>query len=655
VKPGPRGPSDDASVESRGELERLRTAERLLTSITRHAPDYILHFDRQGVISYMNRPPPGYRMEEVIGSNVRKWMLPEYHEAFAAALERVYETAALSSYESVGAVTGRYYVNRISPVLDEGGVASAVLITHDVTELKRAEQQRAEAEDRYRVMVEASFEGLCISVAGDIKHANRAAEAMFGYGPEGLVGIHASQITTPESAAVVLRNIAAGYEAPYEVMGVRKDGSTFPFEALGRNVRYDGESARITGMRDLTEAHREQAAQTRREARVQHAQKLETLGVLAGGIAHDFNNLLSVVVSNAELALRALDDKARVKRCLEQVVEAAQRGGGFTHQLLVYAGKGDPHTELVDLGAFLSDLGNLLRVSVPNNATLRYELCPELPAVEVDPVQLQQVAMNLIMNASEALHDGVGEVVIRTTGVDLTDDDEVGKELELPAGRYAAVEVSDTGVGMDAAARARIFDPFYTTKSAGRGLGLAAALGIVRSHRGGIEVESTPGVGTRIRVLLPAATDATPKAVEAHEKVAGTQATTVLVAEDEPPLARVLLVALETAGHRVISAADGREALELFRAHADDISVALLDVTMPGMDGFALLAELRKIAPDLPVVLSSGHSTHGRDPRITEQRNVLFLAKPYQLNELAAAVQSALDARKRSRPGEPKG
>ncbi|HMR80751.1 MAG TPA: PAS domain S-box protein, partial [Polyangiaceae bacterium] len=348
-------PDEDESTQSgaptppTGEVERLRAVERLLTSITLHAPDYILHFDRAGVISYMNRPPPGHRMQDVLGTNVRRWMEPAFHEAFGAALQRVYETAALASYESVGSVTGRDYVNRISPVLVDGVVESAVLITHDVTELKHAERERAEAEERYRTLVEASFQGLCISVAGEIIHANRAMEEMFGYGPGELVGVTAAQLATPESAAVVLRHIQEGVEAPYEGTAVRKDGSTFPCELLGRNVKYDGKPARITGMRDLTEMRREEAARARRESRVQHAQKLETLGVLAGGIAHDFNNLLTVVASNADLAMRELGDSQQVKASLEQISAAVQRGSGLTHQLLVYAGQVDPRTETVDL------------------------------------------------------------------------------------------------------------------------------------------------------------------------------------------------------------------------------------------------------------------------------------------------------------------
>lgn len=647
-------PDEDESTQSgapatptppTGEVERLRAVERLLTSITLHAPDYMLHCDRAGVISYMNRPPPGYRMQDVIGTNVRRWMEPAFHDAFGAALQRVYETAALASYESVGSVTGRYYVNRISPVLVDGVVESAVLTTHDVTELKQAERERAEAEERYRTLAEASFEGLCISVVGEVIHANRAMEEMFGYGPGELVGVTAAQIATPESAVVILRHIQEGVEAPYEVTGVRKDGSTFPCELLGRNVKYEGKPARITGMRDLTEMRNEEAERARRESRVQHAQKLETLGVLAGGIAHDFNNLLAVVASNADLAMRGLGDSQQVKASLEQINAAVQRGSGLTHQLLVYAGEGDPRTETVDLGATLAELADLLRVSVSKKAELHYELAPDLPVVEVDPSQLHQLAMNLILNASEALLDGAGEIQIRTAAVEVDADSERARELHLSPGSYVAFEVADTGTGMDATTQLRIFDPFYTTKFAGRGLGLSAVQGIVRSHGGAIEVESTLGEGTRFRVLFPAkegAPSARPEALQAHP---APRVTTVLVAEDEGPLARVLRVALTTAGHSVLAACDGNQALELFRENADEISVALLDVTMPGMDGFEVLAELRKIAPSLPVVLSSGYPSHGRDARVAEDGAVWFLAKPYPLDELQATVQRALESK----------
>ncbi len=629
-------------TDEAAELARLRAVERMLTSITAHAPDYMLHFDREGVISYMNRAPPGHRLEDVIGTNVCKWMEPASHEAFGRALEEVFETSSLASYESVGSVTGHYYVNRISPVIVDGRVESAVLITHDITDLKNAERQRAEAEQRYRAMAEALFQGLAILVDGRMTYANRALEAMLGYGPGELVGRRPQDITTPESTEVALRNIRAKVETPYEVVAVRKDGSTFSCEVLGRSVTYDGRPARITGFRDLTDQRRQEADQARREARVQHAQKLETLGVLAGGIAHDFNNLLAVVVCNAELALRTPEDVSKVRECLGQIGAAAQRGSSLTNQLLVYAGQGDPRTEVVDLGEAIEDVGEMLRVSVPKKARVSYELSPELPPVKVDPAQLQQLAMNLIINAAEALPDGSGSIRICTGVTELAAESARCADLHLSPGRYVTLEVSDTGAGMDAATRQRIFDPFFTTKFAGRGLGLAAVQGIVRSHGAAIEVDSEPGKGTCFRVLLPVATEPATGRPASKTPQTSPQTATVLVAEDEPPLASVLQVALEALGHVVLLAEDGPTALQLFRDNERDVDLALLDVTMPGMDGFELLEGLRALAPSLPVVLSSGYSDHARDPRVVAGERVWFLPKPYQLTQLEDAVRRAL-------------
>ena len=487
------------------ELERLRAAESLLRSIAANAPDFILQFDREGTISYMNRPAPGFTLEQMIGSNVRRWMEKESHEDFGRTVDCVFETALLSSYESVGSVSGRCYINRVSPVIENGRVTSAILITHDVTELKEAERSLRESDARYRALVDASFEGVAISVEGRVVAANPAMAAMFGCKVEELIGLSAADLTTAESSALVAKRIAEEYEAPYEIVAMRRNGTTFPCEALGRGIVYSGQPARITGLRDLSERHRQTAERARLEERLHQAQKLETLGLLAGGIAHDFNNLLNVILGSLELAWPAPDDPADLEKNLEQARLAALRAGDLTQQLLVYAGRGRRQTQALNLNAMLTEVVDMLRVSLAGNVEFELSLDRDLPLVQADIAQCRQVAMNLIINASEARKNGKGTVRIQTGALEADERfllDCVNGGDALP-GHYVFMEVADDGVGMDAATLSRVFDPFFTTKTRGRGLGLASVQGILRAHKGAVRVSTTVDRGTTFSILLP--------------------------------------------------------------------------------------------------------------------------------------------------------
>ncbi len=632
------------SADTESELERLREAERRLRSITEHAPDFILEFGRDGVITYMNRAAPGHTLDDMVGSNVRQWMEPTAHADFDRCVQHVFETGETSSYESVGAITGRHYNNRVSPVLSDSSITSAILITHDITDIRVAEHQLAEAERRYRALVESSFEGLCISVDRTLIYGNQAMADMFGYTLEEMVGLSPATMATPESAEVIKRNVAAGVETPYEVTCVRKDGTTFPCELLGRNIVHDGKPARITGFRDLTERRRQEAEQARRELAVRHAQKLETLGVLAGGIAHDFNNLLTIMLANIEMSISRVGKPERAREHMTEVRTAAIRARDLTTQLLVYAGRGEQEIETLDLNDLLRDAAALLNVSIAKSATLDFDLADELPAIEADVGQIRQIAMNLIINASDAL-DGGGTITVETGRVDADDaylQDSFG-DGGLQPGEYVYLAVADTGVGMNHATVSRIFDPFFTTKFTGRGLGLAAVQGIVRAHRGAIKVDSQPGRGTRFVVLLPSAGHRAATAVTEREQVRpAPRGKTVLVAEDEVALARTIQEALRSTGYTVILTEDGAEAIAAFEANADAIDIALLDVNMPKKTGVDVLHAIRAHTAELPVVLSSGFSDLRHNEVSANDGRVVVLNKPYGLDVLFDTLAECL-------------
>lgn len=496
----------EGGTAAQTELDRLRAADRRWGSVAAYAPDYILQFDRAGTISYMNRPAPGFTIQDMIGSNVRRWMEPQNHEDFGRAVEHVFATGELASYESIGSVSGRYYINRISPVIEAGEVESAILITHDVTEWKQAEKRLLEADERYRALVDASFEGLAITVDQRIVAVNRTTAALLGYGPDELIGVLALDVVAPECIPLVREQWESGSEAPYELTLVRKDGSRFPCEVLGRNITYQGGPARISGMRDLTERKRQEEEREKLQQRVNMADRVQTLRRLAGGLAHDFNNLLTVIHASAELLNPLPQDATEVAQRIDEIRLAAERAGELTKQLLVYAGLGHPQREPTDISALCRETVSLLRSSLLRNAEIHLDL-EVVPPVPADASQIRQIVMNLVLNATEALPAGRGWVRVRTGARDVTPDELLATDFgsAQAGGRYAFLEVSDTGCGMDQGTLQCMFDPFFTTKATGRGLGLASVQGIARAHEGAIQVRSSPGAGTTFTVFFPVA------------------------------------------------------------------------------------------------------------------------------------------------------
>jgi|SRR5579871_219982 len=395
--------------------------------------------------------------------------------------------------------------------------------------------------------------------------------------------------------------------------------------------------------REMEERHEAEEQRRRLETQVQHAQRLESLGVLAGGIAHDFNNLLASIMGYASLASMDVPEGSRARKSLEQVLSAAKSAADLTQQMLAYSGRGSFVLETLDLTQLIESVVRLLESTISKKAALRMRLAQDLPAVEADASQIRQVVMNLITNAAESLGESTGTVEV-TTGCVWAEEGQLPSMSPgriLPAGRYVFLEVADTGCGMDAETLGKIFDPFFTTKFTGRGLGLAAVLGIIRSHRGSIRVQSRPGQGTTFRVLFPAAVAAAAPAMEAVREAQSWRCEgVVLVVDDQPSVRNLASMILERVGLTVLTADDGKHAVEVFAEHAEEIHAVLLDLNMPGMDGGEVFQHITAVAPEVRVMLCSGYNEQDVTTKLKGCKPAGFLRKPYHPAELIERLRA---------------
>jgi PAS domain S-box-containing protein len=412
------------------------------------------------------------------------------------------------------------------------------------------------------------------------------------------------------------------------------------------DVDADGKPHVVGLVQDITELRRAEEERRKLEQQVMQSQKLESLGVLAGGIAHDFNNLLTSILGNADLARSDLSPSNPACVYLSDIERVSRRAADLCRQMLAYSGKGRFVVQSLSLNEVVREMAYLLNVSISKKVVIKYNFFPDLPSVMADATQVSQVVMNLITNASEAITENSG-VVTLTTGVMDCDEDylrgTIGFGDALVAGQYVYLEVSDTGCGMDPETVSRIFDPFFTTKFTGRGLGLAAVLGIVRGHKGALRVYTETGRGTTFKVLLPAhnqpaqqleSADVAPKAWKGHGLV--------LLVDDEDSIRNVGRHMLERAGFEVMTAADGREAIELFDRHFDSVRLVVLDMTMPNLDGEACFRELRRIDPQVKVIVTSGYNEQDIMTRFVGKGLAGFVQKPYSVTELLSSVRDVL-------------
>ncbi len=652
-----RGAIIGASKVARDITERKRAEMRLRTSdiALRAVSQGMLIGGPDGLITSANpafTAITGYTEAEMLGRTCGHLRGPRSDPETCMRIRNALSHKAEFSGEIINyRKDGTAFYNELSlsPVFDAAGqLAHYVGITRDVTPRRMAEEALKVSEQRFRAYVEQAADALFVhDERGRFLEVNRQACASLGYSREELLGMSVADVETEVDLAAaerIWKAIEPGVPITVSGRQRRRDGSTFPVEVRFGCFAIEGERRYLGLVRDTSERERAEGERELLNRKLQEAQKLESLGVLAGGVAHDFNNILTAIVANVSLAGSELPQGAAAQARLTAIMAASRRAADLCRQMLAYSGRGRFEVANVDLNALVQETAHLLEVSIGKQNSLRLHLEPNLPPVHADATQIRQVVMNLVINASEAIGAHGGVIGLRTgvAQVDRAYLNALAVTPEPSEGAYVTLEVSDTGCGMSTETQARIFEPFFTTKFTGRGLGLAAVLGIVRGHKGSLKIYSELGQGTTFKLLFPLAPEGTqpsPRPVPAHPPWEG--GGIALIADDEEPVRAAADEILRTLGFTSALAHDGRDAVEIFRAAPHRFSLVLLDLTMPHKGGEAAFAEIQRMRGDVRVILMSGFDERDATARFAGKGLASFLQKPFSADDLARVVREA--------------
>jgi len=637
--------SRDITQRKRAE-ESLRTQQAFSDATVESLPGIFYIISAEGNFLRTNRrfqEVSGYSQDDVRRMPVLDFFDGEDRTRIAARMAEVFATGESSAEADLISASGDrlpyFFTGR--RVLYEGATC-LVGMGVDVRDRRAAEAALRESEANLRAIFDSTLDAILLLDRGlRVVQFNPAAAEITRriFGAELRPGLPIRE-AYPDDMEVVRSMIPVALQGQPASGHVTTASGAASFEMVLYPVRQDG--GEVTGLvlvaRDVTERRRAEEA-------LRQAQKLESLGVLAGGIAHDFNNLLVGILGNAGLALAELSPTSPARGTIEDIERAGQRAADLARQMLAYSGKGRFVIQQLQLSDLVEEMTHLLRVSIAKGVTMTYSFAHNLPPVAADATQLRQVIMNLVVNASDAIGEDEGVLTLATGMVDgeRAGLSEAYLAPELPAGQYVFLDVTDSGCGMDQETLARIFDPFFTTKFTGRGLGLAAVLGIVRGHRGALKVQSKRGSGTTFRLLLPACTD--PVATEPPAAAPpGTWrgSGTVLIVDDEPSVRAVTRRALTSLGFTVLEAADGREGVDTFAANAPDIVCVLLDLTMPRLNGEDAFREIHAIRASVPIVVMSGYSEQEAANRFEGEGFAGFMQKPYDIRTLRETLRAVL-------------
>jgi PAS domain S-box-containing protein len=628
------------------ERKKVEEEMKLMSFALDHISEEVHLSDESARFVYANHKACvslGYSREDLVGMSVPDIDPKRTPEIIREARRRLKEVKTLTRESVQIRKDGTAYpVEVTANYFEYGGGAYNLTLVRDISERKNSQEEMRRMDfalDHISEEVHLSDD------LGRLVYVNQKACEALGFSREELLGMKISAIDpsiTPEVLAKSRRDLVELKTLTHETVQRRHDGSNYPVEVTGNHFEYAGTSYSLSLVRDITERKRNEEERRQYEKQLLQAQKLESLEVLAGGVAHDFNNLIAAIMGHAELTKRRLPPESPAAPNLRQIEQAAKRAAELAKQMLAYSGKGKFVVETIDLNRLLEESMDMLKVSVSRNIVLQFNPCYSLPGIDADATQIRQIVMNLIINASEAIGDDSGVISISTDCIpcDPGHLKTVWFNEDLPAGDYVSLEVKDSGCGMDDETVSKLFDPFYTTKFTGRGLGMSAVMGIVRGHKGAIRVQSAKGGGTIFKVLLPASG----RVLESKKKPVVDEnwrgSGTVMLVDDEAAVRRFCAEMLNELGFESLQAADGQEALKVFKGHPE-IDLVLLDLTMPNLNGEKCFYELQKLDPQVKVIISSGYSESEVAQKFAGKKIAGFLQKPYRLAALMEVLRGA--------------
>ncbi len=518
--------------------------------------------------------------------------------------------------------------NQIAPMVENVRLYEEA--QQEIEQRKAAEEAIRRSEQRFRTLFEATLEGIAIVRNGIILEVNHALLAIFGYESQEIIGHKLSELV---SGDVDLEGV------PRESTGFKRDGATVDIEVAGKRYLFQGEEVSVVAIRDIAQRKRDEAENKMLQRQLLHSAKMEAIGRLSAGVAHDFNNCLLAIFGYGDLLLERYPEDPFLSRNLTGIKEAGQRAAALTKQLLAFARRQPMETKVMNVNGVLSSLEKMLQRLLGEDIQLVTELHPELGKVKIDPGQIEQVVVNLAVNARHAMPKG-GSLVLRTAPLQVTGE-APAPHADVPPGVYVLLTVTDSGIGMDAATQARVFEPFFSTKGEGTGLGLSTAYGIVRQSGGQIFVTSAPGQGACFSIYLPVTRDAQLARVGVSPAASERGSETILLVEDEDEVRAVLHQILVSKGYRVLQASSGEEALVISRLHRGAVHLLLTDVTMPEMKGPELAQRLRLDRPMTRVVFMSGYN----DELLSDggPESPVCLQKPFSPQVLGETLRTALD------------
>lgn len=520
---------------------------------------------------------------------------------------------------------------------------------HALRDREEAEEALRESESRYRQLVDLSPIAIFVHVGGKIVFANQATAKLIGAPSTGqLLGAPVLQFVCPEyrdETALRIQEVL-DKQTPsdlHEIKVLRLDGELLDVEVTAIPITYHGQRGSQVVMHDLTDRRQAEAEKNKLELQIRHAQKMEAIGTLAGGIAHDFNNLLAGILGYSNMLKMSANPGETTYKAADVIERAADRASQLTQQLLGFARKGKLQIAPVDPRTTINDVVSLLSRTIDKNIKITQKLRAGEAKMLGDPGQIQQVLLNLGLNARDAMPEG-GDLTFETDIV-VIDAATSRRYSDLPPGDYVMISVTDSGCGMSREVQDRVFEPFFTTKEQGKGtgMGLAMVYGIVKNHGGGISLYSEEGSGTTFKVYLPLTRtpDAAPLPLESREPVRGHGR--ILVIDDEDVVREMATDMLVALGYTVMTAADGDEALALYREKMNEIDLAVIDMVMPRMGGRDCFRELKKLNPAIKAILSTGYSRDGAAQEILDEGMMGFAQKPYRMNQLSELVASVLN------------